>query len=294
MIKFLRLACLLLALVFQSCIVTESMIVNEDTSGEFEVTYDLSNMSEFIGNIMPPSDSGNDDMDYDEYDENEVEEETNESEFKNDDFDESEEAGEVVDTLIVFDDLFVQYQDSIAALPEKEQKALENLRGMYVRMNINEPEKLFKMGIGMPFESFDDLKDIQKRVKEARDMNSKDSGVDQMTENSPFSGLMGNEDDDVRYEWSAHSFSRTTVVMRETDSIANAIKEMEQSDSEFNESFKESSYIISYSFPKRIKSTSVEGAVISEDRKSITYKASWFNFIADPRLLDIMIEFENE
>ncbi len=288
MTRIFRIVLLFSILILQNCVVTERMVVTDDGSGEFEVTYDLSNMSEVLANMMPSKDEEMEDMN--EYDDKD----SGDSEEVNKVLSESENGREVVDTLIVFEDLFVRFRDSIAALPEQDRKTLENLRGMYMRMKINEPKEEFKMSIGMGFDSFDDLRDIQKRVKEARDLNSRDSGMDNMTDNSPFSGLMGNEEDEVVYELTTSRFSRYTIVKRDSDSLKEAFDEMEKSDGEFKDTFKESTYVISYTFPKRIKSTSIEDAEISDDRKTVTYSASWVRYLADPEILDVLIEFEDE
>ncbi len=288
MTRIFRIVLLFSILILQNCVVTERMVVTDDGSGEFEVTYDLSNMSEVLANMMPSKDEEMEDMN--EYDDKD----SGDSEEVNKVLSESENGREVVDTLIVFEDLFVRFRDSIAALPEQDRKTLENLRGMYMRMKINEPKEEFKMSIGMGFDSFDDLRDIQKRVKEARDLNSRDSGMDNMTDNSPFSGLMGNEEDEVVYELTTSRFSRYTIVKRDSDSLNEAFDEMEKSDGEFKDTFKESTYVISYTFPKRIKSTSIEDAEISDDRKTVTYSASWVRYLADPEILDVLIEFEDE
>lgn len=288
MTRNFRIVLLFSILILQNCVVTERMVVTDDGSGEFEVTYDLSNMSEVLANMMPSKDEEMEDMN--EYDDKD----SGDSEEVNKVLSESENGREVVDTLIVFEDLFVRFRDSIAALPEQDRKTLENLRGMYMRMKINEPKEEFKMSIGMGFDSFDDLRDIQKRVKEARDLNSRDSGMDNMTDNSPFSGLMGNEEDEVVYELTTSRFSRYTIVKRDSDSLNEAFDEMEKSDGEFKDTFKKSTYVISYTFPKRIKSTSIEDAEISDDRKTVTYSASWVRYLADPEILDVLIEFEDE
>ncbi len=288
MTRIFRIVLLFSILILQNCVVTERMVVTDDGYGEFEVTYDLSNMSEVLANMMPSKDEEMEDMN--EYDDKD----SGDSEEVNKVLSESENGREVVDTLIVFEDLFVRFRDSIAALPEQDRKTLENLRGMYMRTKIIEPKEEFKMSIGMGFDSFDDLRDIQKRVKEARDLNSRDSGMDNMTDNSPFSGLMGNEEDEVVYELTTSRFSRYTIVKRDSDSLNEAFDEMEKSDGEFKDTFKESTYVISYTFPKRIKSTSIEDAEISDDRKTVTYSASWVRYLADPEIMDVLIEFEDE
>ncbi|MBT8253861.1 MAG: hypothetical protein HKN00_04680 [Flavobacteriaceae bacterium] len=55
--------------------------------------------------------------------------------------------------------------------------------------------------------------------------------------------------------------------------------------------------VLVFSIQSSIATESVfvnENTEFSEDRKTITYKASWLQYLADSKLLDLEVEFEDE
>ncbi|MCB0433952.1 MAG: hypothetical protein KDD18_13505, partial [Mangrovimonas sp.] len=63
---------------------------------------------------------------------------------------------------------------------------------------------------------------------------------------------------------------------------------------EFKNYFSESFYEVEITFPRKIKSSSVETSEISNDSKTISYKADWMEYLKDPRVLDVNVEFVDE
>ncbi len=265
-----RIYTLLLAVIiisFSSCTVKESIVFNEDGSGDFLISYDMASvMSQMKGAFSEGDDSTSSD---------------------------EKKASEVVDTLMVFSEIMETYKDSVSALPEDKRLALEAVKDMYMKMKMDEANNVFDFGIGLNFNTIEDLKDIQKRIEKAKTLNSQNGQVDAMKEGSPLGKFMANDKNDVGYNFTDNGFSRVTTVSEE-EAKAFKLDENSEEDKQFLDYFENSFYIVEYTFSKKIKSTSIENAQLSSDKKTVTYKYSWIDFLSNPKLLDINIEFENE
>ncbi len=252
-----------------SCNVTESIVFNQDGSGEFLATYEMGEAIKAMSVAMGG-------------DENK----------------EKKEGGEIMDTTIVFADIMETYKDSVAALPEEKRLAMEAVKDMYMRMQINEDEGVMSFGMGMQFESIDDLKDIRKKLKKIQSLNSQGDQVNAMKENSPLGNFMGNENNDVAYIYTTDGFSRMTSIKLPYEATEDAIDELfdetDESNQQFLEYFEGSFYNVKLTFPKAVKSIDVEGAEFSDDRKTVTYKTNWVEYLKNPKLLDVNVKFVDE
>lgn len=252
-----------------SCNVTESIVFNQDGSGEFLATYEMGEAIKAMSVAMGG-------------DENK----------------EKKEGGEIMDTTIVFADIMETYKDSVAALPEEKRLAMEAVKDMYMRMQINEDEGVMSFGMGMQFESIDDLKDIRKKLKKIQSLNSQGDQVNAMKENSPLGNFMGNENNDVAYIYTTDGFSRMTSIKLPDEATEDAIDELfdetDESNEQFLEYFEGSFYNVKLTFPKAVKSIDVEGAEFSDDRKTVTYKTNWVEYLKNPKLLDVNVKFVDE
>lgn len=252
-----------------SCNVTESIIFNQDGSGEFLATYEMGEAIKAMSVAMGG-------------DENK----------------EKKEGGEIMDTTIVFADIMETYKDSVAALPEEKRLAMEAVKDMYMRMQINEDEGVMSFGMGMQFESIDDLKDIRKKLKKIQSLNSQGDQVNAMKENSPLGNFMGNENNDVAYIYTTDGFSRMTSIKLPDEATEDAIDELfdetDESNQQFLEYFEGSFYNVKLTFPKAVKSIDIDGAEFSDDRKTVTYKTNWVDYLKNPMLLDVNVKFVDE
>ncbi|RZN82233.1 MAG: hypothetical protein EVB11_09030 [Winogradskyella sp.] len=259
-------ACLVFLSLLTSCNVTETVVFTEDGSGEFLVSYD---MSEIMAQMEDAMGGGADDS-------------------------EKKEPGEVMDTTMVFADIMETYKDSVAALPEEQRLAMEYVKDMYMTMQMDEDAGKMNMGIGMKFNSISDLKDIQNKIKKAQSLNSQSGQVDMMKSQTPLGALSGS-DDNVDYNYSDTMFSRTTTIAEKTEEELEELNSLfegeDETDKEFMQYFEASYYTVKLVFPKRVKSANVEDAVISEDGKTVTYKTSWMNYIKNPKSLDVAVTF---
>lgn len=252
---------------FISCNVTETIVFNNDMGGAYKTSYDMSPLMKKAKENQTAATSEN-------------------------------EKKEVVDTLIVFNDMLEIYKDSIATLPKAEQDKLNKLRGMTLRMNMNEAAMQFEFEVGKEFNSFNDLAFINEEVSEALDMAKKETTKNQEG-TSQIDGML--KGDPVKYTFENNIFKRFDPSIKkdlgqseEEDQDEEASEDaMEaQIEQQFEEIFKESYYTITYVFPRKIKKTSIKNAEISKDRKTLTYKVDWNSINKDNTLLDFQIELE--
>jgi hypothetical protein len=250
-----------------SCNVTESIVFNENGSGQFLVTYEMGQAMKAVTETIGGGASDN----------------------------EKKEKGKVIDTTMVFADVMETYRDSVAALPEDKRLAMEMVKDMFMNMKVDEDEGIMDMGIGLNFNSIDALKDINKKIKKAQSLNTQGDQVGAMIEKSPLGNFFGNENNAVGYSLSENSFSRETIIELPEDAAEDAVDELfdeaDESNQEFMDYFESAYYNVKLTFPKAVKSISVDGVEFSKDKKTVTYKVNWIEYLKNPNLLDVNVEF---
>lgn len=258
-----------LTLFLTSCNVTESIVFDDGQSGQFLVTYQMGDAMKAFTEQMDGGAANSD----------------------------KKGKGEVMDTTMVFADIMETYKDSVAALPEDKRLAMEAVKDMFMSMKMDEDEGIMDIGIGLKFESLNDLKDIQEKIKKVQSLNGQGDQLDAMKNGSPIGKFMGTDEERVNYLMTEGGFERITsmgVSAEELESMAELFDETDESDKEFIKYFEESYYNVSLTFPKRVKSVSTDGATISEDDKTVTYKASWIEYLKNPIMLDVKVDFVDE
>jgi hypothetical protein len=262
--RFFALFLVVITFSLSSCTIKETIVFNEDGAGKFLISYDMGGFMKQMKKTFEKDGSKN----------------TKEK-----------KSGKVMDTVMVFSEIMETYKDSVANLPEEKRLALEAVKDMYMKMTMNEDQGIFDFGIGLDFNSISDLKGICEKLEKAKSLNSKNDQVGAMKNGSPLGKFMVNEKNTVDYDMTETGFSRTTTVNLEENPEEISFGE---EDKEFLDYFENSLYIIEYTFPKKIKSHSIDGGILSEDQKTITCKASWVDFIKSPKTLDLKVTFDNE
>ena len=93
----------------------------------------------------------------------------------------------------------------------------------------------------------------------------------------------------VIYKYNGKIFKRSTEIenyedfKKEIDSAMAMVKGM----------FGGSKYKLKYSFPKKIKTSSVEDAMFTGDRKTIIIERDLMDYMANPKIFDFEVKFEN-
>ena len=161
-----------------------------------------------------------------------------------------------------------------------------------MKMHMDEDEGVMDIAIGMKFNSIDDLEDIQEKLRQAQSINGQSGQISAMKSGSPLGKFMGSDSNKVNYSFTENGFSRTTNITEEEGmDFESLIDASDETDIEFMNYFEASYYNVKLVFPKRIKSSSIKNAVISEDGKTLTYKMNWIEFLKDPKRLDVDVQF---
>lgn len=260
---FKFLALIILCTCFTNCTLKERVVFNEDGSGNYLMSYD---MAEVMKQMEAQFGEGKKSKD---------------------------KKNEVMDTTVVFKDVMETYKDSVAALPEEKQMALEAVKDMYMKMTMDEEKGIFNFGIGLDFKSIAELQNIGDKIEKAKSLNAQNDQVSAM-KGSPLGKFMGDGSYNCSYDYTSKGFARTTTLPEDWNPDELKIDENDESDKEFMSYFENAYYIVEYTFPKKIASSSFKNAQLSNNDKTITYKVSWIEFIKNPKLLDVNLTFTNE
>ncbi|WP_068589484.1 hypothetical protein [Cochleicola gelatinilyticus] len=242
------LALISIVVFFASCSFTETMTLQEDGSGRMAIEMDLSEMMAFGGDLMKDS------------------------------------IPKRIDSIISFKQFLEEKKDSIATLPEAEQRKLKKLENYKLHMVIDTDEGT------MVFDMFTDF----SNVAEANEL------MNGMQNSSRLMPSMGDTNvsktEDASGEVFGTSFSFTNDVFKRDAYIIDEAAHKKQLDSmQGMEAFMGSStYKLKYTFPKKIKEASVEDATFSLDGKTIVIERSFTAYIRNPDVLDLEVILENE
>lgn len=184
-----------------------------------------------------------------------------------------------IDSTMSFRDLLIEKKDSIAQLPIEEQEKLKKLEPFNLHMVMNPETKEMKFDMYSEFKNIAEMNDAFNTFQSAGTLDQK-----QGNNSLP---MMGNSATKVEYTYKKRKFSRKARILDKAlhqqalDSMASA--EMVLSSS---------NYTLKYHFPKRVKSTSLEGATFSADGKTMIYTVNFLAAIKDPTKLNVEVELE--
>ncbi len=224
-----------------SCTMKEKMVINEDGSGQFSYGFDMSEIMK-MGNAKPDSTKPN----------------------------------KVVDTSFVFKDILEKMPDSVktsfSAVQKEQFKAIENFR---VNLKVNDEQKVCYYNLVMDFKSVNEMQNMTSPTKTAEylaktdkraggassNINAKDSSDFRSSFFYDGKTFTKKIFDKNNKEVKGKPVSKKTKPKKEVIAEDDFLKKM-------SEMMKQCKYSMEYSFPKKIKTISLKGAVISQDRKS--------------------------
>jgi len=192
-----------------------------------------------------------------------------------------------IDSTIVFKDLFDEKRDSISKLSTEEQEKLKALENFSMHMLMSAENKQMKFELVTDFKDASELKDMFTALNSASNLQGK--GNAKLNDpNNPFSSMANNGNTDMKYSYKKGVFKRTVKVLDKAlqQQITDSIGPMKAM-------FATSKYKLNYHFPRKIKSVSKEGALFSEDRKSITIEYGFMDYIADPEVMNLEVVLED-
>ncbi|GGB76123.1 hypothetical protein GCM10007424_15150 [Flavobacterium suaedae] len=187
-----------------------------------------------------------------------------------------------IDSIISFGELFKEKKDSIAQLPKDKQELIKNLEKWDMHMLMDTETKEMIIGMETSFDDVSGLENTLNAFSELKKLNDKEGAPAQ----GPGLGV-GNENTEVKYFYNGKTFKKEVIYNKpETDEEEDDSMEM------YKQMFAESTYVVDYTFPKRIKSVSNKDAVISADRKNVVITYSFMEYIENPEILSMTIKFE--
>lgn len=187
-----------------------------------------------------------------------------------------------IDSLISFKDMLEEKKDSIASLSPEDQAKLKRLEPFKMHMVMNPEEKLMKFDLFSEFKNVNEVNDAFNAFQGASALGPNGG------EGKPSPMSMQDPTSEVKYAFSKNTFSRKAKILDEElfkkglDSLAGA--EMFLSGS---------TYTLKYHFPRKVKSTNIEGATFSADGKTLFYEVGFMDLMKDPSSLDLEVELEN-
>ncbi len=164
------------------------------------------------------------------------------------------------DTIISFKQIFEEKKDSIAKLSMAEQKRLKKMENYNIHMVSDPDENKMELDVFTDFKDISEANDLMKGFEQSESYipgnevsKTEDDG------GQPEPELMG-----VSYTFKNGVFKRDAFI-KDEKRHKSQVDSMKQAEA-FMSSMK---YKVKYTFPRRIKSTSVEDATFSLDGKTM-------------------------
>ena len=194
-------------------------------------------------------------------------------------------AGEAIDSVISFKELLDVNKDSIAKLSAEERAELKKLEKFDMHMVMNSEKKQMVFDFYADFTSVADLQDMFKAMNTA---GSLDKNAGASTKSNPMSAFGSGDMTGTNYSFENNVFKRVVAIVdqKRLDSLQGNLGQAEMM-------FAASSYKLEYFFPKKIKSVSLENAVIGEDGKSFTAEINFMEYVKNPQILNVEVTLED-
>lgn len=242
-----------LAITVVSCQFTETLVLNEDGSGRMSVEVDLGEMMAFANGMGTDSTSTDNPME------------------------------KRTDTIISFKDMLEDKKDSIATLSEEKQQKFRAMENYKMQM-ITDPENgEMLVNIFVDFKNISEANDLMSGLGQADAVIPKPGGASTSGTGKQEPDFLG-----VSYSFENGKFKRDGFVkdkqaqQQQLDSMQSMMAFMG-----------EMKYRLKYTFPRRIKSASVEDAMLSMDGKTIEIERKFSDYFKNPDVLDLEVELEN-
>ncbi|MCG9791246.1 hypothetical protein [Flavobacterium algicola] len=188
----------------------------------------------------------------------------------------------VLDSVISFKTFFEEKKDSIAKLSPERQAALKGLENSILHMKIDPEKKEFFMSMKSPFIKVAELQDLMEGFAVLQDIKKSKTAE---TSESPFGGKFGNNNSKLSFAYDGKTFNRRVEIIEESAKAADSVGMSKML-------FASSTYTLSYHFPKPVKSTSNPDALFSSDRKTITLRYPFSDYMENPEKLNLNVVLE--
>lgn len=289
LLKLLSIALFVFSLA--SCSITEKVIINENGSGKFAYEIDASKMMSMMGSAFKEIDA----------DDSEKSKKKKKKKKKSEDIiqEENKISKKVVDSTFTFKEVFASKQDSISKLPIEEQEKIKKMERFSVRYVVNDEKGIMNYSIFTEFNTIAELQDVMTPLQSMKSLSPTGQQA----------GGLGMAPDALEDKSSTHYFYDGKTFKKMVSSLEKKKEEVVETDKEISpeseklaeelrlkESFEmfysQSDYKVVCQFPKPVKKVSIEGALYSEDRKTITIEYSLKDYMENPDKLNFEVIFE--
>lgn len=187
-----------------------------------------------------------------------------------------------IDTLISMKQLLEEKKDSIAQLPVDEQMKLKSMEAYKMRMVMNSEAGELLFTIFTDFSTIEEANKLLDGFGEASQGLPEMGGEIKVEKDESSSDILG-----VSYTFKNGKFRRDAF-------IKNPVRHAQQLDSlKGAEMFMNSMrYTLKYTFPGKIKSTSIKDAEISSDGMTLKVERNFIDYFKDPDVLDLDVALE--
>lgn len=188
-----------------------------------------------------------------------------------------------MDTIISIKQFLEEKKDSIATLSAEQQAKLKRMENYNIRMVMDSETEKMNINMYIDFKNVAEANDLMNGLNEGGSMMPQMGGtsIENKEEDSP--EVVG-----VKYKFEGKKFKRDAYIIdkklhtQQLDSMKSA--------EAFMSSMK---YKLKYTFPKKIKKSSVKDATYSLDGKTIEVERSFLDYMKDPNILDLEVELES-
>lgn len=188
-----------------------------------------------------------------------------------------------MDTLISMKKLLEAKSDSIAKLPQKDREKLMALQNYSMHMVMDTETGKWNMETYVDFMNIDEANNLMDGLGAASDaLPGMKSTISDESDETKDQDAVG-----VKYSFENGVFKRDAYIKdqaahkKQMDSLGSA--------EAFASGIK---YKLNYTFPRKIKKSSVTDATYSLDGKTIVVERSFLDYLRDPDVLDLEVELE--
>lgn len=185
---------------------------------------------------------------------------------------------EKIDSIMYFKDILEDKKDSIAKLSQSEQEVLKSLEDLKIHVKMDEEKNQMNMDFLYDFKNVNELKNMNDRVQKAQAMSDKKQQKNDFQSNT-----------NVDYSYNDDTFIRKVTLKKLPK---EALEEYEKNIKQASSMFDETVYRIVYHFDNKIKSVSIEGATISDDKKTLTIEMPMDTIMKNPFLLNFEVKLK--
>ena len=185
---------------------------------------------------------------------------------------------EVLDTIVFFKDILEEKKDSISKLSKEEQLLLEGLEDLKLHMQVDEKKGKMLMDFVLDFKDISELKDMQNKIAKAQALSDGKEQDNRLKSKA-----------DVDYSFDGKTFRRS-VIMKELSE--EKLQEVEKSIDQSSSFLEGTMYKVIYHFESEIHNVSFKGAIISNDKKTLTIEVPLDSVMKNPKWLDFEVKLK--